>query len=122
MPQTVSRHYSTTLGYVLDTVEHALPLMNPAYCLQGLSVAGGLPLLPPAGHVVVPRAVYDHLRHDWNDRVLEAAVRCGSSVCNEHGCAHCKACFVPVESVSERRFCAAVAFSSDNQSPKAAQA
>ncbi len=44
----------------------------------GASAIGGLPLLPPAGHVVVPRALYDHLRHDWNDRVLEAVVRWGN--------------------------------------------
>ena len=37
-------------------------------------IAQGLPLVPPADHVVVPRAVYDRLRHAWNDRVLEASV------------------------------------------------
>jgi len=37
-------------------------------------MAQGLPLVPPADHVVVPRAVYDRLRHAWNDRVLEASV------------------------------------------------
>ena len=68
-------HCVPDITVVKQTLPRDIARLSSACQDFGASVTGGLPLLPPAGHVVVPRALYDHLRHNWNDRVLEAAVR-----------------------------------------------